>query len=354
MAVELYEKSLAVALKALKEEDWEVIERRAELGEAYRAARRHEDAIKQFDYIWKRSRYDAENKHAWAAKEGEISMGIAEKLGLSLLSLGRYDEAMKVFTTALYDAERYQRNDDALQFSALLAEAQFVAKKEMDAAMSVARTSSLAEKAGGNPVLQSRALSQLASVCMRQKQPGLARPLALRALEVARKSEPEDSLKIPDYETKLAAVLSQIGALDEAGALLKSAKSAILKKETAQSARLVDVLLVQSDLALKRKEPDNALKHAQEALDICHQHYPQVNIQTGRCLRSVGDSRLALKQPNLARVSYTEAEDILEKTMGAGDVMTRETRERIEALENPAVPEKVSPVKSSGKRARGR
>ncbi len=364
MAVDLYEKSLAVALKALKEEDPQIIERRAELGEAYRAAGRSEDAVKQFDYIWKRSRYDAEKMKRWAGQEGATAMGIAEKLGLSLLSMARYEEAIQVFTTALYDAERYQRDDDALQFSALLAEAQFLAKKEVDAAMTVARTSVLAEKAGGNPVLQVRALSQLASVCMRQKQPGLARPLAVRALEVAKKSEPEDSFKIPDCQTKLAAVLVLTGALDEAEALLKSARTAILKKEKKRSARSedvllvhsyhVDVLLVQSDISLKRKQAETALKQAQEALDICRQHYPQVHIQTGKSMKSVADCRLALKQPNLAKAFYTDALAILEQTMGTDDIVTKETREKLAALEKSGAPEKVSPAKSSEKRARGR
>ena len=354
MAVELYEKSLAVALRALKEEDPEIIERRAELGEAYRAAGRVEDSIKQFDYIWKRSRFDAEKKKLWAGQEGTTAMGISEKLGLSLLSMGRYEEAIQVFTTALFDAERNQRNDDALQFSALLAEAQFLAKKEVAAAMTVARTSALAEKADNNPTLQSRALSQLASVCLRQKQQGLARPLSLRALEIAQKSEPVDSLKIPDYQTKLAAVLVQTGALEEAEALTKSAREAILKKETAQSVRLVDVLLVDAGISLKKKLPGAALNPAQEALDICRQHFPPIHIQTGRSMKSVADCRMALKQPNLARVFYTDALDILEKTMGADDVITKETREKLAALEKSTAPEKVSPAKSSGKHARGK
>ncbi len=396
MAVDLYEKSLNVALKAFKEEDAQIIERRAELGEAYRAAGRSEDAIKQFDYIWKRSRFDAEKKKLWAAQQGSTALGIAEKLGLSLLSMGRYDEAIQVFTTALYDAERNQRSDDALQFSALLAEAQFVAKKEVDAAMTVARTSSLAEKAGDNPVLQSRALSQLASVCMRQKQPGLGRPLAIRALEIAKNSEPENSLNISDYEVKLAALLVQTGALDEAEALLKSARAAILKYEMAQSARsindatksaavlvrngepdeaeallktaraavtkekttqsshLVEVLLVQTEISLIRKLPDAALNQAQEALDICRQYFPRVHILTGQSLKNLADCRLALKQPNLARASYADALVILEQTMGADDVMTKETREKIATLEKPSAPEKVSPAKSSGMRARGK
>ena len=354
MAVDLFEKSLAVALKALKEEDQEIIERRAELGEAYRAAGRLEDSIKQFDYIWKRTRFDAENKHLWSAQEGTTAMGIAEKLGLSLLSTGQYEEAIRVFTTALYDAERNQRNDDALQFSALLAEAQFIAKKDEEASMTVARTSALAEKSGANPVLQSRALSQLASVCMRQKQPGLAHPLARRALEIAQKSEPEKSMKIPDYQTKLAAVLSQTGALDEAEALLKSARVAILKNETAQSPHLVTLLLVQSEISLKKKLPDTALKQAQEALDICRQHFPEVHILTGQSMKNLGDCRMALKQPNLAKALYADALVIMVKTMGADDAVTKETGEKLEKLEKTSSTDKVSPAKSSGKRARGK
>jgi tetratricopeptide (TPR) repeat protein len=161
-------------------------------------------------------------------------------------------------------------------------------------------------------------------------------------------------MKIPDYETRLAAVLVQTGALNEAESLLKSARTAILKKETAQSARLVDLLLVQSGISLKRKQAEAALKQAQEALDICHLHFPQVHILTGQSLKSVADCRLALKQPNLAKAFYTDALAILEQTMGADDVMTREAREKLASLDQPAVPEKVSPAKSSGKRARGK
>src|SRR6186713_1090017 len=98
-AIKLYEMALQSALKVLKEDDIEVVMRRAELGEAYRAAGRWDDAIPQLDYAWKRLRYDAESKGRWLQQEGDVCFGAAEKLGRACQGAARYEEAAMVFST---------------------------------------------------------------------------------------------------------------------------------------------------------------------------------------------------------------------------------------------------------------
>src|SRR5689334_3036207 len=109
-AIKLYEMALNSALKVLKEDDIEVVMRRAELGEAYRAAGRWDEAIPQLDYAWKRLRYDAESKGRWLQQEGDVCFGAAEKLGRACQGAARYEEAVMVFSTAIADAERVKRN----------------------------------------------------------------------------------------------------------------------------------------------------------------------------------------------------------------------------------------------------
>ena len=348
-AVELYEKSLTTALKVMKEEDIEVIERRGDLGDSYLAVDRLDDARMQFDYIWKRMRYDAEQKQRWAAKEGTLALGYAEKLGRLYQGAGRYDDALLVFATALHDAERTQHEEDALQFTALLAETQFVAGKNVDAATTAARAFGLAANAGKNPSLQGRALSQLSLMCLRHKQIGLAKPMAQRALELARHAlaiEPSKGIDavvaeatrtrltvtIADYQARLAGVLVQTGALEEADALLGTARETILETETPQSAHLVEVLLTAADLTLKENQPGDALKRAQEALAICRVKFPALHPDTGRALQKAGDCQLALKKPHLAKPLYQEAVVMLEKTLGNDDPLTTATRDQLAKL----------------------
>ena len=348
-AVSLYEKSLETALKSLKEDDIELVERRSELGEAYRAAGRMEDAIKQFDYVWKRARYDAENRHRWDEFEGKLAMSTAERLGRAYQSTGKLDDALLVFSTGLFDAERTHHDEDALQFAALAAETQFLAKKEVDAATTAAKAFASAEKMTDKPALQSRALSQLSALCLRHRQLGLARPMAQRALDIALKHE-TDSISIAEYQTQLAETMIRTEAFDEAEKFLRDAREVVLKHETTGSVKLLPVLLAMSDLALKRGQPEAALAHANDALEICKKRLPELDPRFGLSLSRAADSQSALHQPQLAKPLYEQATGILEKMLGAEDPVTVAAREQLKKLGGKIViPAKSSAAPGQGK-----
>ena len=349
-ATGFYEKAVAAALKVLKEEDIEVIEQRAELGEAYRAAGRLDEAIKQLDYVWKRARYDAENKKHWDTQEGTMALAYAENLGRSYQSAGRYPDALLIFSTGLYDAQRTSHDGDALQFAALLAETQFVAKNDVEAATLAAQAFGMAEKLTGSPVLQMRALSQLSSLCLRHNQFGLARPMAQRALEIAKQHEPAGSVVVAGHQTELAKVLLQTGALDEAGPLLQEAQETILATETPQSTRLIEVLLTEADLFLKKNQPDKALTKTRDAVEICRRKLPDLDSRTGRSLEKLADTEMALNRPAEARTHYEQALAIFEETLGPDDPYTTETRAHVKQLGPAAVtPEASSAPPAPGK-----
>lgn len=349
-AARLYEKSVTAALKALKEEDLEVVEQRAELGEAYRAAGRLDDAIRQLDYVWKRARYDAENKKRWNTREGTMALAFAENLGRAYQAAGRYNEALLIFSTGLYDAQRTKHDADALQFAALLAETQFVAKNEVEAAHLAARAFGMADKLTDDPMLQMRALGQLSTVCLRHRQTGLALPMARRALEIALQTDtgdknrkPGDSITVALHRTNLAKVLLETGALDEAELLLRQAQETILAGETPQSTRLIEVLLAHADLFLKKNQPDKALTKARDAVEICKLKLPALDVRTGRSLEKLADVELALNREADAGGHYAQALAIFEQTLGPDDAFTAETRAQLARL----TPEPVSPAASS-------
>lgn len=349
-AIALYEKSVIAALKVMKEEDIDVIERRAELGEACRAAGRYDEAIKQLDYVWKRARFDAENKKRWNAQEGTMALAYAENLGRAYLSAGRYQDALLIFSTGLHDAERTRHDGDALQFTALLAETQFVAKNDVEAAKLAARAFGMAEKLAANPALQMRALSQLSSVCLRHRQIGLAMPMARRALEIAKQHEPAGSAVIAGHQTGLALALLQSGALDEAEPLLREAQETILSGKTPQSTLLIDVLLAQADLFLQRNQPDKALTKSRDAVEVCRIKLPAMDLRTGRSHKKLADTEMALNRPLDAKPRYERALAIFEMTLGSNDPLTAETRAQVKLL-GAAV---VSPAASSAPPAGGK
>jgi hypothetical protein len=344
-AIELYEKSLATALKVLKEDDMEIMERRAELGEAYRAAGRWNEAITQLDYVWKRARYEAESKQHWNAQEGNMTMGYGEKLGKTCMGAGRYEDGIMVFKTLLADAERTKRIGDAMQFSALLAEAQFLANHADDAAASVRHSAELSSNASIDPALQARALAQLSALCLRQRRPEAAKPLAERGLALAIKVYSPTGLTVSGYQELTAQVLLATNELDEAAKHLQAARDAILSEETEDSPRLLDVLLDEAALALKREQYDQALAKGQKALTLAKKRYPDEHPQTARALAQVARAYMALNQPAKAQPLLSQALAVLEKTLGEDDPQTMEVRDDAVRL-GPH----LSPAKSSASR----
>jgi tetratricopeptide (TPR) repeat protein len=342
-AVTYYEKSLATALKIMKEDDIDLVERRAELGEAYRAAGRWDDAITQLDYVWKRARYDAENRHHWLEDEGDMTMGFAEKLGKSCLAAARYDDGIMVFKTSMADAERVGRIANALQFGALLADALFQTHKhEEEATATVRHVAELANKLQGNVVLQARAFQQLASLCLRQKLPDAAKPLAEHALELAQQVPASNDFLVSEYQETLASALLATNGLDEAEKLLDAATKEILTKETGDSPRLVEVLLDDSTLALKRNLPQDALNSAEQALILSRKRFKDQHPQTARCIAQVAKCEMALNEPEKARPLFAQALAIMNKTLGEDHPETKDVRD-----ESLKLGPRLSPAKSS-------
>jgi tetratricopeptide (TPR) repeat protein len=341
-AISLYEKSLNTALKVLREDDVELVERRAELGEVYRAAGRWDDAITQLDYTWKRSRYDAERKQRWKSHEGDMNMGYAEKLGKACLGAGRYEDAIMVFKTTLADAERVDRTEDAMQFAALLADTQFMAGHPDEADASVRHAAELSTQGSVDPALQARALSQLAGLCLRHKRPEAAKPLAERALTLAQQAYAPDGITVSEYQESLASILIATNDLGEAAKHLQTASDTILREESAESARMVEILRADSNLALKRNLPEDALARAEEALTLARKRYPEKDSKTALCLGQVARCQLALNQPLKAQPLFTQALNVLDRTLGEDDPQTVEIREEATKLGPHLIPAKSS------------
>ena len=345
-AVELYEKSLASVLKVFKEDDMQVTEIRAELGEAYRADGRWNDAITQLDYVWKRSRFDAEDKHDWDGRRGEMAFGYAEKLGKACLGASRYEDGTMVFKTAEADAERSGRTESAMQFAALLAESQFLAKHPEDAAATVRHAAELSSKMAIDPAKEAHAISELAALCLRQRRPESAKPLAERALALALKVLPAENTTVARYQQGLAQVLLITDDLDGAAEHLQAARAGILNDESPDSPRMISLLLDESTLALKHNQPQDALIKAQQGLALAKRRVDATDPLNGCALAQIARAQVALSQPEIAQTYFSQALTILEGSLGADDVQSREVREELIKL-GP----RLSPAKSSAARA---
>jgi len=344
-AVEFYEQSLATALKLLKEDDMALIERRAELGEAYRAAGQWADAISQLDYVWRRCRMDAEKKKHWDSTEGTMAMDNADRLGKACMGAGRYEDSIMVFKTAAADAERGSLILSGMQFTALLAEAQFLANHPDDAAVTVKRAAEIAQKVSIDPGLEAKVLSQLGGLCLRQRRAEVAKPLVERALALGLKVFPEGGITLGEYQEQMAQVLLVTGDLNGAAEHLQAARESILKKVTNSSPQLVGVLLDESNLALRRGQGQEALSRAQQALSLARKNFSEEDPHIGASLAQVARSYLALNEPEKAQVVFTQALTLLNRTLGEDDPQTREVREEAVKL-GP----RLTPAKSSAAR----
>ena len=342
-AINYYEKSLTTALKVMKEDDIDLVERRAELGEAYRAAGRFDDAITQLDYVWKRARYDAENRHHWLQEEGDMAMGYAEKLGRACLAAAHYDDGIMIFKTTMSDAERAGRIANSLQFGALLADTQFQSRHpQEEGTATIHHVAELTTRLEGNLPLQARALRQLAALCLRQRLPDAAKPLAARALEVARQVPDSKDFLVSGFQETLAAALVSTNELDEAEKLLDAATKEILTKQTGDSPELVDILLDQSAIALKRNLPEDAFSSAAQALALAQKCFPQQHPEVARSLGQAARCQMALNEPERARPLFAQALSMMNKTLGEDHPETREIRE-----ESLKLGPHLSPAKSS-------
>lgn len=347
-AVINYELALNSATKLFKENDIEIVIRRGELGEAYRAVGRWKEAIEQLDYAWRRSRYDAETNHRWKGKEGDLAFGFAEKLGRACQAAGRYDDAVMAFETNLSDAERTGRAaGDLIAPAGLLADTLLLLHRDEEADKAVARALDAARKAHGNePPALARDLSMLAQIYYGQLRYAKALPLAREALALAEQNFADESRDVGLYQSRVGALMVLAGE-DDAGAkaLLEKSRENLLKKQTRDAVELLLVELSLARLASRQGEFDLCQKHSGEAWRICRMHYPSDHPETGRCYRQLADNFTAMEMSEDAAGLYAKALAIFEAHLGKDHPLTAETHAIVVKAETQLIADREQAMK---------
>ncbi len=334
-AVELYEKTLAAALKVFKEEDFEMVRARGELGEAYRSVGKWKEAITQLDYAWKRARYDAEIKQQWRGAEGDMAMGFAEKLGRACQAATRYEDAVMVFKTAVADAERVKRDEQELiGYLALYADTLLLLHRNEETDQAVQKAVKLAEhKHASNPLDQAQVFSTLGMIYYRQKHYKKAEALAQRALQLAEQNKPAGDKLIAIYRADLGSNLLHLPTrLEEAGKMLDEAMAVLQKALQPDAEEFIPLQQDLVSLSLLQNKPDEALTHAEEAWRLCKLHYPAEHPETARTLALLGKTFERLQKTDNARSCYEKARDIFEASLGKDHPQTLEMKESLAKL----------------------
>lgn len=334
-AIKLYEMALQSALKVLKEDDIEVVMRRAELGEAYRAAGRWDEAIPQLDYAWKRLRYDAESKGRWLQQEGDVCFGAAEKLGRACQGAARYEEAAMVFSTAIADAERAKRSDDDLiNFDALLSDTLLLLDRNADADKVIQHAQDcIARRYPDDPAAQARLLSAIGTLYYHHHRFENARIIAEKALLLAQKVPTIDPTDYARYQDNLGATYVQLGRLDEAQRLITMARKEFLKKFTPDAPELMHVHLHLAEVSIRRGNYDDARAFTEEALRIARLNFPEQHPEVAKCLQNLAAVWLEMKQPGKGGDLCAKALAINEATLGKDHPRTVEARVLLEKIQ---------------------
>jgi tetratricopeptide (TPR) repeat protein len=334
MAVEFYEKALVSAAKVFKEEDIELVMRRAELGEAYRAVGRWKEAITNLDYAWKRARFDAEVKQRWSEQEGEMAMNCGEKLARACQADSRYGDAVMVFRTAIADNFNAKRpSDEAVHFHALLADNLLLLKRDSEAEEAVRKAVEITEQAqADNPRALSRVLSLLGNLFFFHERYSLARPLYERAVVLAAQHLPPDDEDRIVIQSRLGTILLKENKLDEASLLLEDSLRNLLRSKTPDSNKTVPLYLSLSELATRRAQPEQALQQAEEALRICKLHYSESHPDFARALGRIGSCQLELKQTDQAKFTLTRALGLMTTSLGKDNPQTVAMQKLVETL----------------------
>jgi tetratricopeptide (TPR) repeat protein len=333
-AIKLYEMALQSALKVLQEDDIEIVMRRAELGEAYRAAGRWDDAIPQLDYAWKRLRYDAEKKGRWLDQEGDVCFGAAEKLGRACQGAARYEEAAMVFSTAIADAERVKRSDDDLiNFDALLGDTFLLLGRDDEADKVIKHAQDcIARRHADDPSSQARLLSALGTLYYHHHRFEKARVIAEKALLLAQKVPTIDPTDYARYQDNLGAAYVQLGRLDDAERLILMARKEFLKKFTPDAPELLHVHNHLSEVATRRGNYEDARAFSEEALRIARLNFSEQHPEVGKCLQNLAAVWLEMNQPGKAGDLCAKALAINETALGKDHPRTLETRALMEKI----------------------
>lgn len=336
VAIANYELALHSALKVFKEDDSEIITRRLELGEAYRAGGKWDAAIGQLEYVWKRTRYDAEQKNEWKGEAGRLAYGSAEKLGRCLQGKAQYADAAVVFATAISDADRAgEEATDVTTVEGLLADTLLLLDRVSEADRVIERSAERIEKRNANnPEARARLFSTLATIYYHHKHYAKALPYAEKAHYIA-------STGLPPGDPVIAGVLSNLGSillhkndrLDEAVQRLKEAEEIYLKNFTPESPELMSIQLNLSQAESLRGQHQAAEKYALEALRVCRLNFANDSVETGKCLHNLASCYVSLKQPGKAGDLYGLALANFEKGLGHDHPQTKETRALMESLQ---------------------
>jgi tetratricopeptide (TPR) repeat protein len=334
-AVKLYEMALQSSLKILKEDDIEVVMRRAELGEAYRAVGRWDDAIPQLDYAWKRLRYDAESKSRWLEEEGSVCLGAAEKLGRAYQGAARYEDAAMVFSTAIADCERVKRDDaDLINFDALLADTLLLLQRDLEAEKVIQHAQDcIARKHADDPATQARLLSALGTLCYHHRRFERARIIAEKALLLAQTVRGIEATDYARYQDNLGATYVQLGRLEEAERLIIMARKEFLKKFSPDAPELLHVHVHLAEVSLRRGRYEDARAFTEESLRIARLNFPEHHPEVAKCLQNLATVWLELKQPGKAGDLCAKALMINEAALGKDHPRSMETRVLLEKIE---------------------
>jgi tetratricopeptide (TPR) repeat protein len=333
-AVENYEKALDSTMKVFKEDHVEVITCRLELGEAYRAAGRWNDAIGQLDYVWKRARYDAEQNKRWNGEEGHLAYAAAEKLGRAMQGAARYPEAAVVFATAISDAEKSGRNEDQiLTLDALLADTLLLLDRVPEGEAVVARARErIIRNHANEPEVAVRMLSTLVTIYYHHRLYALAAPIAQEAVDIATKSLPPTNAAAALALSNLGSSLIHVsGRLDEAVRALEAAEQVYVKQGKKDAGELMNIVLNLSQAEALRGRNNEAEKRGMEALRLARLNFTADSLESAQCLQNLANCYMTLKQPGKASDLYASAQIILESNLGKDHPQAVEVRKMLEA-----------------------
>jgi tetratricopeptide (TPR) repeat protein len=339
VAIENFEKALNSTLKVFKDDHVEVITARLELGEAYRAAGRWEDAIGQLDYVWKRARFDAEQNKRWDGEEGHLAYAAGEKLGRAMQGAARYGEAAVVFATTISDGEKSGRDvGQLLTLDALLADTLLLLGRVDDAGQAIARARERIDTTyAGQSEVQVRALSTLVTLYHHHRQHAKAMPIAQEAVDIANKGLPPPNLVTAQANLNLGSVaLHADGQLDVAIKSLKGAEEVYVKLKGPEAPELMNIQLNLSQAESVKKNYKEAESRGMQALALARLHYPADSLENAQCLHNLANCYMELKQPGKAGDLYANALSILEKTLGRDHPQTVEARKMLEASRKAA------------------
>lgn len=334
-AVELYEKALTSAETVFKEEDIELTIRRMELGEAYRAVGRWQDAIKLLENTWNWARNSAGTHNRWNGHEGDLAMNCVEKLARSYQGNSMYEDAIIVLRKGVEDNEQAQRSvEERVQLLALLTDTLLLLNRDKDAGAAANQAMGLVDKdTQTNPVRTARAGAVFGGIYFNHDRIDQARVLLQAAVRLsAQHLPPADETRIR-IQQQLGEIFIRDNRLDEAGFLLEDTSKNLLRSQTPDSKLMIEVNISLADLALRRNKPQDALKAAIEARRVCEIHLLPEHPQLGKSLLRMGLAYAKLGQKREAAKSLLEAHKVLVQSLGTSHPETVVAQQALRELQ---------------------